>query len=122
MPWLAFACVFPALAFLMVNVIEWSAGNDGGTGVFGSALEGWTGAVNAVVGAGPFVALALMLASAIRIHEQPAERHSGPRVRLRLSPRHAVLVTVTALLAIGVAVYLLSQSGAVTLPDSWDIW
>lgn len=122
MPWLAFACVFPALAFLMVNVIEWSAGNDGGTGVFGSSLEGWTGVVNAVVGAGPFVALALMLVSAVRVHEPQVETGSGTRVRLRLSPRHAFLTTITALLAIGVAVYLLSQSGAVTLPDSWDIW
>lgn len=122
MPWLAFACVFPAVAFLMVNVIEWTAGNDGGTGVFGSSLEGWTGVVNAVVGAGPFVALTLMLASAVRIHDPEPDAGSGTRVRLRLSPRHAFLVTIAALFAVGVAVYVLSQSGAVTLPDSWDIW
>jgi hypothetical protein len=122
MPWLAFASVFPALAFLMVNVIEWSAGNDGGAGVFGSSLEGRTGLVNGVVGAGPFVALALVLASALRVHDDQPDAGSHTRVRLRWSPRLALLAVVAVLLATGVAVYLLTTNGLVTLPDSWDIW
>lgn len=121
-PWLAFACVFPALVFLMVNVIEWSAGNDGGTGVFGASLERWTGVLTAVVGAGPFLALAVVGASAMRVETPPADTGSHKRIRLRLSRSQAMLGTVTGLLAIGVVVYLLSENGVVVLPESFDIW
>ena len=122
MPRLAFACVFPASVFLMVNVIEWLAGNDGGTGVFGSSLEGWTGILNGVVGAGPFVALVLILAPAVRVQAIRTAAGFDTRVHVRLSWRQTVLGTVTALLALGVSVYLLSEGGVVLLPDSWDIW
>lgn len=122
MPRIAFLCVFPALVFLMVNVIEWLAGNDGGTGVFGSSLDEWSGLLNGVVGVGPFVALALILAPAIRVKAMRTETGFDTRVHVRLSWRQTVLGIVTALLALGVAVYLLSDSGLVILPDSWDIW
>ena len=118
LPWLAFACVFPALVFLMVNVVEWLAGNDGGPGVFGSSLEPWSGALNAVVGAGPFLAVALLLASAGRVRAVPAEDGAG----VRSSWRVKVLGVVAGLLAMGVVVHLLSRNGVVVLPDSWDIW
>ena len=122
MPRLAFVCVFPALVFLMVNVIEWLAGNDGGIGVFGSSLEGGTGILNGVVGAGPFVALVLILAPAVRVQAVRTEAGFDTRVHVRLSWRQTVLGVVTAVLAVGVAVYLLSENGVVMLPGSWDIW
>lgn len=122
MPRLAFVCVLPALAFLMVNVIEWLAGNDGGTGVFGSSLEGWTGILNGVVGVGPFVALVLILAPAVRVEAIRTETGFDTGVHVRLSWRQTVLAIVTGILALGVALYLLSENGVVMLPESWDIW
>lgn len=119
---LAFVCVAPALVFLMVNVIEWLAGNDGGTGVFGSALQGWNGILEIAVGAGPFVALALILAPAVRVRATRTDAGFDTRVHVRLSWRQTLLGVVTGLLAIGVAVYLLSANGVVILPESWDIW
>lgn len=119
---LAFVCVLPALAFLTVNVIEWLAGNDGGIGVFGSAFEGWEGIVNGVVGAGPFAALLLILAPAVRFQATRTDAGFDTRVHVRLSWRQTLLGVVTGLLAAGVAVYLLSANGVVILPDSWDIW
>lgn len=122
LPWLAFVCIFPALVFLMVNVIEWLAGNDGGHGVFGSSLEGSTGLLNGLVGIGPFVAAVLIFAPAVRFRATRTEAGFETRVHVRLTWRQAVLGTVTTLLALGVVVYLLTRSGFVMLPDSWDIW
>lgn len=114
-PALAVAAIVPALLFVAVNTIEWLAGNEGGEGVFGTSLEPWRGEVEAMVGAGPFVALALVLAAAVRVDVSRTVNGFDAHVRVRMSRRMALLFVVSGLLALGVAGYLLTGEGALSV-------
>jgi hypothetical protein len=108
----------PTLVFVLVNLVEVLAGNSGGVGVFGDSLAGWETPLNLLLSLGPLASLVLIGLATVRVRVSRNDR--GVEVHVRLSRGMAILTALIAVVAVGVAWYVLSEN-VFCVPRSWEI-
>lgn len=118
MPAAAALLTLPTLVFVFVNVIETLAGNGGGAGVFGDSLAGWEAPLNLLISLGPLGSLVLIGLATVRVRVSRGDR--SVEVHVRLSRGMAILTALVAIVAAGVAAYLLAEN-VFCIPESWEI-
>lgn len=120
LPAVAALLTLPTLVFVVVNVIEIVAGNDGGVGVFGDSLNGWETPLSLLLSLGPLTSLVLIALATMRVRLSRTECGLEAQVHVRLSRATAILTVLVALVTVGVAAYLLSEH-VFCVPGSWEI-
>lgn len=108
-PWIAALFALPALIFIMVNLIEVAAGNEGGHGVFGDSLDPWEREVNMLLTLGPVVAFLVMFLTHSHIRFARVTRGFEVALHLRLKGLTLVLVLIAVALTAGVVGYLIAE-------------
>ena len=112
--------MLPTFVFVAANAIETLAGNSGSTGVFEGGLDGWEAPLGVLVAFGPFASLALIAVSSTRVRVTRGVRGLDAHVHVRLSRGMVVVTVLVALVAVGVAGYLLSEN-VFCVEGSWRI-
>ena len=110
-PWIhAFTVLLclPTMVFVMANLIEIMAGNDGGVGVFGYFFDDWKTPIESVMVLGPLVALVLIVLTSVRISRERGTNGVAATIDIRMSKSTSLialgaLITTLAVIGYGIA-------------------
>lgn len=107
---LALTLCFPTLVFVAANLIEILAGNEGGVGVFGYFFDDWKMPMEALLVFGPLVALALIVATSLRISRERGTSGLAATIEIRMGRWTSLVALVALITTLAVIGYGIAES------------